>query len=398
MSNETTTKKSTLSVILCILLVCSIALSCVTMISGLQTKKTLSQLNEAISGEIDTGEEDDITIYGEYVIRSTKHISDAYLAGTTDGLSDRDKETLSMAKAVLDEIIEDNMTDYEKEEACYLWLTSKMQADTSVLTVIHESNEDVDNPYGVLKTHNAVCVGYATTMRLFMQMLGIECKVIHSSDLIHSWDLVKLEDGWYHVDCYSDADSTQYLNFNMNDEIAQDSHDWNHQFFPAATGTKYTYAAQHAVEIKNIYAIPKWVKGILDKEERIGVCSFKEKITKEDEAAAAYMVETLCNNLGSIEQYSEEYYFNGSWSLNEDGEYLLTFTVEYYGEEEPEVDDDIREKVESKISKVFEDIQIYHDDDEYYGDDYENDGSEDYEYYGEAYDVETSEYADSLNG
>ena len=379
--NETTTKKKrVLPVIICLLLCCSIALSCVTMINAMQTKKVMNELNKAIGYNIDTGDEDDVCIADEYYIRSTKHISDAYLNGTTDTLDDRDKETLSMAKEILGEIIKDGMTDYEKEEACYLWLTREMKPDASILTVIHEINNDMDNPYGVLKYRTAVCVGYATTMRLFMQMLGIECKVIHSSDLIHSWDLIKLDDEWYHVDCYSDADGTQYRNFNMNDELAAESHDWNHEFFPAATGTKYSSAAQHAVEIKNIYAIPKWVKGLQKNDETIGVCTFKEKIKKEDEQAAAYMVETLCESLRSLEQYSEDYYFEGLWSLNDAGDYMLTFCVSYYGEETPEIDDDLRDKIEEKIADAFEGIEFYHDDD-----DWSDDYNEGYDYGSDVY-------------
>ena len=364
MNESNNSKKSVMPAIICLLLICSIALSCVTMISGLQTKKTVAALNDAIGKEIDTGEEDNVTIYDEYVIRSTKHISDAYLAGTTDGLSDRDKETLSMAKAVFDEIIKDGMTDYEKEEACYLWLTNEMKNDTSMLTVIHERNTDADNPFGVLKNRSAVCVGYATTMRLFMQMLGIDCKVIHSGDLIHSWNLVNLDDEWYHVDCYMDADESTYRNFNLNDETAEDNHDWNHAFFPAATGTKYSYAAQNAVEIKNIYAIPKWVKGLLEEEKNIGACSFKEKIQPETEKEAAAMVQLLIEGLQSLETYSNDYYFEGLWSKNDADDYILTFIITNYGDDEPEIDDALREKIERKIAAVFEDVQFYHDDEQ----------------------------------
>ena len=370
--NETSTqKKSAMPAILCVLLVCSILLSCVTMISGLQTKKSVVELKEAVGKEVDTGEEDDVTIFDEYVIRSTKHISDAYLNGTEDTLDDRDKETLSMAKNVLKEIIKDDMTDYEKEEAVYLWLTKEMKNDTSMLTVIHESNTDVDNPYGVLKNRNAVCVGYATTMRLLLQMMGIECKVIHSSDLIHSWDLVCLDDEWYHVDCYSDADGALYRNFNLNDELAEENHDWNHEFFPAATGTKYSYASQHAVEIKNIYAIPKWVNGLLKDEASIGACTFKQKITPDTEASAAVMITKLEEALQSLEEFSEKYYFDHAWSKTADGDYVLTFNIMNYGEDEPEVDDDELAKIESSITKVFEDVEFYHDD-EGYDDSYED--------------------------
>ena len=55
--NETSTqKKSPMSAILCVLLVCSILLSCVTMISGLQVKKSVVELKDAVGQQVDTGE------------------------------------------------------------------------------------------------------------------------------------------------------------------------------------------------------------------------------------------------------------------------------------------------------------------------------------------------------
>ena len=137
--------------------------------------------------------ENDVIIMDEYEIKATTQISDAYKseesADAIAALSDRDKETLDMAAKVIDEVIEDGMSDYEKEKAIYDWMTTKLGSDRGVLTVVPSSGEDSDNPYGVLKYGNAVCVGYATTFRLFMQMLDIECMVVHNSEAYHSWDL-----------------------------------------------------------------------------------------------------------------------------------------------------------------------------------------------------------------
>ena len=320
---------------------------------GKQADEVFDQVNTLVGRTVDTGEEDNVIIADEYTILPTTQISDAYKSGDTSNLSESDKETLDMASKVLQKIIKKDMTDYEKEEAVYLWLTTQMKNDTGLLTVIPETGNEVDTPHGVLKNRNAVCVGYVTTFRLFMQMMNIECKVIHSSDLIHSWDLVKLDDEWYHVDCYSDADGVRYGNFNMNDTIAQENHDWNHEFFPAATGYKYSYAAQHTVEIKNIYAIPAFVKKLLDKEASIGCCTFKEKIQPEDEAAAAAMVDVLTEYISDSGMFDERY-LECTWSKTDKDEYLLTVRIEDYNEDDTiDIDDDLRARIEKKISDVF---------------------------------------------
>ena len=113
-------------------------------------------------------------------------------------------------------------------------------------------------PNGVLKNHEAVCVGYATTFRLFMQMLGIDCMVVHDSHLSHSWDLVKLDGQWYHTDIYSDAGSGEgnFSHFNLNDEM-MNSQEWNTDFFPAADGYEYNYAYVNRTQCKDVYTIPE---------------------------------------------------------------------------------------------------------------------------------------------
>lgn len=361
--------------LLIILVAFSGAVGTISAVGQLELKKAVEKNNTELTERIDKlsmirgedpGTEDDVLIFDEYYIRSTSHISDAYLSGDVSALSDRDKETLDMAKAVLDEIITDGMTDYEKEEAVYLWLTTSLKPDTGLLDVIPSTSDGVDNPYGVLKNHEAVCVGYATTMRLFMQMLDIECKVIHSSDLVHSWNLVHLEDGWYHVDCYSDQDNGSFANFNLNDTQARVNHDWNAEFFPPANGTQFSYAALHAVQIKNIYSIPKAVKKMLENEERIGCFTFKEKITPETEAAAGAMVNTIVDRLSGIENLGVE----SAWSKDANDDYILSIYVTNYNEDEPQdVDEATREKIEDAVDTALGDYiaeHQYDDSDDYY--------------------------------
>ncbi len=307
----------------------------------------------------DVAQEDDVKIAGEYVVKSTLPISDAYKSGDTSKLSDRDKETLDMAKAVMDEVITDDMTDYEKEQAIYRYLTKGMKASTSILTVINEDCDgrtDNDNPHDVLKNHSAVCVGYATTFRMFMQMMDIECMVVHSSDLVHTWDLVKLDDGcWYHTDCYMDSGETSYANFNMDDATCGQGHEWNHDFFPAAKGHKYNYILSICEEIKDIYAVPEWVmKAATDKKEVIS-CTFEKDITEETEPLAAYMAETMAENLNN----SDKLNVNSRWLKNDEGKYVLTYYFEYTQDNADQLSEKTREKADDKIQKALEKYDFY---------------------------------------
>ncbi|MBO7519511.1 MAG: transglutaminase domain-containing protein [Clostridia bacterium] len=324
----------------------SIALSGITLYAQNKTAKKIYEL-QGIAEDVDR--EDDVTIAGSYTIKSTLNISDAYKSGDTSKLDDSDKETLDMAKAVIDEVITGGMSDFDKEKAVYDWLTSKLTANTGILTVIPTRNGENDNPHDVLKYHSAVCVGYATTFRMFMQMLGIECKVIHSSDLTHSWDLVKLDDGWYHTDCYSDSESNNYQNFNMDDNRCLQSHDWTKEYFPAATGKKYNYIFSICEELDSIYAIPKWLTGaIIDKKSVIS-CTFKNGIGEKDENKAMYMVEQLMEQLEMGDNFSLSY----DWMLNGESQYVLCFYIDYY-KSSTQVDDKTAQKINEAISAAME--------------------------------------------
>ena len=310
------------------------------------------------SGE-DVAAEDDVVIAGEYTIRSTKQISDAYRSGDTSALSDRDKETLDLAKNVLEKVITDGMTDYEKEEAVYKWLTTKLTNDTGLLTVIPTTGDGVDNPYGVLKNHQAVCVGYATTFRLFMQMMGIECMVIHSSDRIHSWDLVNLDGDWYHVDCYMDSDNGNYANFNMNDQAAASGHEWNMDFFPAATGIKYSPALMNRHTIEDVYAIPAFVRDMIKNRETAASCTFEKKIDAQTEPTASAMMDRISEAIWNTNEFNVNN-FDYQWNLDENGEYVLAVFVQTWDDnsgdepaDEPDVD---WEKINEAVTDVFGEV------------------------------------------
>ncbi len=181
-------------------------------------------------------------------------------------------------------------------------------------------------------------------------MLGIECKVIHSSDLTHSWDLVKLDDGWYHTDCYMDNESSNYQNFNMDDNRCAQGHDWTREYFPAATGKKYNYIFSICDKLDSYYAIPAWLTDAILKKKTVISCTFKKEINEKNEQKAQYMVEQISQQFESSESFSLSY----DWMLNEKSEYVLCFYIDFFNENKTEVDRKTAKKVEQAISKAME--------------------------------------------
>lgn len=197
-------------------------------------------------------------------------VVEAYQSGKTDGLDEQDKYVLKKAKEVIKENIKEGMSDYEKEKAIYDWQVAYVAYNDQNLAPISAGDQYSHLPYGVLKYHQAICVGNATTFKLFMDMLDIENQIIHSTeDGEHAWNLVKLDGDWYHSDVTFDGGSNgkpAYASFNVPDSVKDDgSYPWNHEDIPSADGTKHCYIANEAKELANIYQLPKYIKQSLDK-------------------------------------------------------------------------------------------------------------------------------------
>lgn len=280
-----------------------------------------------------TYQEDGFKVAGEYEIRSTTHISDAYKSGDDSQLSAEDKDTLKMATDVLDEVLSDGMDNYEKELAVYRWMVANIGNNGSDGVIVRPgSGGSPFTPHDVLKSKNAVCVGYATTFRLFMNMLGMDCHIVHND--YHSWDLVELEpDQWYHVDVYSDAHGAEFANFNMTDTICDMGHSWDGSALPVADSVKYSPAVQNSVEVDSLLDVPAQFKKALDEKQGAVYYRFKTPLTEEEQPKADFLAALLENAMRAT---IEDAYFQAMWYPGEDGNDILGLLVERYDEDEPE--------------------------------------------------------------
>lgn len=334
----------------------SIALAgCLTASLGLniyQINQSFSQnrkVNKFIDNQLErqakeeekenTYQEDGYLVGDQYEIRSTTHISDAYKSGDDSGLENEDKETLKMASDVLKKIIKDGMSNYEKELAVYRWMYKNVGQGHGSSVTLPGSNSSAFTPYGALSGQSTVCVGYATTFRLFMNMLDMDCHIVHNE--YHSWDMVQLDDHeWYQVDVYSDVSGRcQYQNFNMTDEIARNSHDWDDSALPAAKGIKYSYAVQNSKELKDIYKVPASIKKALDKKKSSQYFKFKKPLDREELPIADLLLNQMNMALMSMPGF-ENYNMSGMWYQDENDQYILGIFIHNYGEVEESVFDE----------------------------------------------------------
>lgn len=105
-----------------------------------------------------------------------------------------DKE---MVKYVLNNIITPQMSLADKIYEVHKWMVNNIQYDTTYSKY---------HAYNALIEGSAVCQGYAEAFSLFMDELGVPCKMITGTAdnggkaESHAWNAVQLNGGWYYID------------------------------------------------------------------------------------------------------------------------------------------------------------------------------------------------------
>lgn len=110
-------------------------------------------------------------------------------------------EQIREIDAVVDELmaslLTSEMTEEEKIKTIhdYIINNTKYDKDRSD-NKIKKYHSDI--AYGALIEHYAICGGYADSMKIFLDRLGIENFKIASEN--HIWNFVKVNGDWYHLD------------------------------------------------------------------------------------------------------------------------------------------------------------------------------------------------------
>lgn len=356
-------KKVVLISSICIIVAAFVALTG-TIVSLQKTVNNLS--NKQVSSTVSTAS-DSSEIHEIY---DDTAVVEAYKNSDSSKLNEKDRYVLDTASNVIKDIIQDKMTDYEKEKTVYDWLFHYATYDESSLAAISDDNDNY-TPYGVLKSKKTICVGNATTFKLFMDMMGIDCKIIHSTaNGEHAWNMVKIDDEWYHVDLTMDTEGSgnpQYNYFNVPDAvISTNGSSYDTKDYPAATSTKDCYIYTAAAELKDVYQLPAIIKKAMDNKEGVVYLRYKDL-----EGANTNM--DITNKEPSSDSYTDFYgansyiateinYINARYFMDSSSQ--LSISEEDFGEEivgfitiseKSDTDDSAVDysKLEQVASKVF---------------------------------------------
>jgi hypothetical protein len=179
-------------------------------------------------------------------------VMEAWRSGDKTKLSSKNRSILDAAADMLNTLVSDEMSDYEKELAIHDWIVDWARYDTDVNSNSPDAQPDPDNdnPYGLIFNRKAICSGYTSTFQLFMNLAGIECVSVHgtyaNTGSEHAWNMVRLDGEWYCVDVTwndpSDGDpdgSERYRYFNVTSQFMRETgHRWDESEAPVADAGK----------------------------------------------------------------------------------------------------------------------------------------------------------------
>lgn len=189
-------------------------------------------------------------------IYDTSAIQAAWETGDEGGLSDKDAAILEQCRAVLGELITEDMTDFQKELAVHDWIVEHSSYDQTVHSNAgHSGRTGYRDPYGILVGGYGNCLGYSTTFQLLMDLCDVECITVVGAafDSLedHAWNMVKLDGEWYCVDVTWDDPTmgngntnsvVRHRYFNVTSQHMRDTdHQWDYLYVPEATATHYRW-------------------------------------------------------------------------------------------------------------------------------------------------------------
>jgi len=144
----------------------------------------------------------------------------ALRTGDTSFLTDTDADAYRKLHAIAKELRLEELDDLDAIVAVHDYLVLQTAYDTAAAA----SKVSTPSHYakGLLLNNLAVCSGYASTFQLLMSFADINCEYVFTDT--HAWNLVQLDDEWYHIDVTWDdpvpdqPGTVIYTHFMMTDE------------------------------------------------------------------------------------------------------------------------------------------------------------------------------------
>jgi len=127
------------------------------------------------------------------------------------------------------------------------------------------TNQNAHNAYGALINKYAVCDGYSSAFALLAKKLGFDCMIVigmssyeSSSVINHAWNIVKIQNKYYHMDNtwdskrFNEFNYHSYAYFALNDEEIKVDHMWDRNSTPACKNDDLSFYKRNSLFADNM--------------------------------------------------------------------------------------------------------------------------------------------------
>jgi len=205
--------------------------------------------------------------YYEYTGQSVVSLQLNYLEDT-EILKGKYKALTIKADAIIDSIISEKMSDYEKEKAIHDYIVEMTRYD--------EKNQwpvESHTAYGTLINGVAVCDGYAEAFDLLLKRVGIKSELIYGSldGELHAWNLVEINGKDYFVDVTAndpinnENNYMKYTFFNVPFSFMTKGHTFEKDY-PFVNSIEDNYFFRRGLYFESIESINSYIYNELSKD------------------------------------------------------------------------------------------------------------------------------------
>ncbi len=183
---------------------------------------------------------DDFNIIGyKFTYTYSHEILKCVNNGTEFALTEKQSAALAKAREFISTL--ENMDDYEKELSIHNYVCE-------TITYTKDENEDnITDCYGGLALGRGNCQAYTDTFNLLCALAGFTSGRVtgKGSDTDHSWNYIKINNGYYFVDCTFDdgiEDNERgygLFYFNVPSSVLSIDHSWENLTFTPAEELDY---------------------------------------------------------------------------------------------------------------------------------------------------------------
>lgn len=146
---------------------------------------------------------------------------------------------------IISEIITDDMSEYEKVSAINRYLIDRFKYDDSLVS---------NNAYSALTTGKTTCQGYAMAAYRMFKLAGVENRIIIGTldNIGHGWNLVKINDKWYHIDVTNNDAASSDIYFLKDDKtMRNEGFTWIASDYPICS-EKYNDKNKNYVQVSSV--------------------------------------------------------------------------------------------------------------------------------------------------